>query len=265
MKARWRYVFRVNDFFFEHNIKYNAELCNEKQDVRINALIELEIDSKQLIEDAQTGCIYITLPYDEKKMELYVKEILFQFLERIRFDHGKILINYIIVSYELIPENNDEAILIGDRPYNFTLNFIEAGNEQPFDSNKLINNNYNFDLMIQYNDTKDKESLIDQFNGFFKILENCYSKNIRREEIKKVLDNDELFHLYEQIYCKRTREDFTTFINEISDIRHKCSHLKNNHEFGYLPTDSELEKIVRPKVDELRVLAKYLIETKASI
>ena len=268
MKTVWTFYFKTHGFVFENDYKFKGNvLIKAKRQVdkkiEFDLFIEPEKEKERNIYFDQAGKISITIPFDKDESKKYIDLIIFQVSQKISYDFGNMEIDGGLVTGEQIPETEEEKEMLGDNTCFAEAN-IEILDKLTVSNPKIMNHNKkNIELMSQYNHATKLKSIIEKYTALFKVLENIYSKNVPRERIRSTLNNDDLFEMYREAFIESEtvdRRKYIEFVDKIVDIRHKCSHLKNQHQFGYLPYDKELETEVKPIIEKLQHLIKYVID-----
>ena len=108
---------------------------------------------------------------------------------------------------------------------------VEVKEPAVFDSERLTKEAKSIDigLVSQPNLAKKTINSIDQFLGFFKILESLFPKN--QQKLKDCLKNDsDLYSIYKKTFTlnddKNSKKSFSNFIESIVYARHRCAHWK---------------------------------------
>lgn len=268
MKTEWTFYFKTHGFVFEKNYKFKGTVLIKNKievdkKIEFKLLIEPEKEKERNIYFDQAGKINITIPFDKDESKKYIDLIIFQVSQKISYEFGNMEINGGLVTGEQIPETEREKEILGDNTCFAEAN-IDILDKLPVFNPKIMNHNrQNIELMSQYNHATKLKSIVEKFTALFKVLENIYSKNIPRERIKDTLNNDDLFNIYRNAFIENeivNRRKYKEFVDQIVDIRHKCSHLKKQHQFGYLPYDKELETEVKPIMEKLQYFIKYVID-----
>jgi len=268
MKTEWQFHYKTHGFYFNKEYKFKGKLTPDNEEHRIEEFtFHLRIEINRATEIAtdceQSGKLFITMPFNYDDAKKYIKLVIFNISQQISFQHGNFEILGGLITGESIPETEEEKIILGDKTCFAEVNIEEVSKTTVFNPENIKNGSYNVALLSQFNHANKMDHPIERYNAFFKILEDKYSLNIPREKIAESLKNEELYTYYKEVfneYEKTDKDDFNKFVYEIVDIRHRCSHLKKGHEFGYLPNDEELVTRVNPMSDKLMFLTKYILE-----
>jgi len=272
LKTQWEYRYITEDFLFEKDYKYIgtiesndpaylAEGYPTKFEFRFKIIPS---KNKKVNGSKQSGDFIITVPFEYDKAKNVITTILYNIYQRMTFQYGKLKLLGGLIMGEHIPETDKEKEMIGENKYFAHLSIEEVGRETIFNSKAFQNNLKNpldIGLVSQFNQAVQSKHIINKFIGLFKILEDTYSRNKKGERIKEVLKNDDLFNIYSKIVKNenKTRENFESLIDSIVEARHKCSHLKNNKKYGFLPDDPRLEEEVRPYLNIIEILSFEVI------
>jgi hypothetical protein len=219
------------------------------------------------------GYIYVTLPGSPEESHFLAKEIVYGLKEHIEFFYKDFEISGGMVTAERIPENEEEAMLIGEEKYWAQITVQEVLPGEKFDrrilslfpsSRKLLR------LIRQYNIARKSRTQIDYFLGMFKILESQFHIGNRRAR-EALLRSDVFCRLVLQnIKVRREPGEFVpirddelpNLVNTLVNIRDKCAHLKEQNKFGYAPYDPEVFEEVDPFTGIVEKIARESIMEK---
>lgn len=270
MQSEWEFKFKAFDFIFEKEHKFEGTISEKNsfkplegypETIPIFFRIVPSFEKDDMSGVKCDGSLFIKLPFSQEKAEKVVFYILHQIVERIKFNFGKFEIISGFITGEHIPENEEEKQQIGDKKYFVTMRFQEIIPEPIFDPKSFIKaSSCDIDMLTIYNTAKEAIPPIDKFFGFFKILENRYTSNGKRNSLKNNLENRELFELYKKFINDSSDWNFFKVeMDVLVDIRHKCAHLKNDKKFGYLPTDTRVDTEVNKYLPIVEILSRELI------
>jgi hypothetical protein len=261
MKSEWRFDFETRGFVFEKEHKYKATY-DEPITLDGQLFEDLEFfirispsEKKPPPMVAQIGTLYLTLPKGPAETKAFAYHVAKQIQERITFQSGDFRLKGLFVG-KIITETPEEEEKYGDRLYYMDIHLQEVVPPPSFKSNSLVDiplKPTHISLLSQFNETKNDDSAIRQFLGYFRIIESISHRKGEKQPLKNVLkSNHELRAIYNDIIKD---EDFDGFIDKIVNTRHKCAHLKIDKGFGYTPSDPAIKKDLKPYLNILAELA----------
>lgn len=259
MKSEWQFMFEAKDFVFEKEVKYLVtadELVSlgGRPPEKIEAMVRI-VPSKEAAQGrvAQTGNMFITLPYSQEDTKEFAYHIAGVVTEQISFHSGDFSIHYGGVICKRIAETPEEEKEFGDKLYSIEMRLQEVIPPPSFRSDDISKTVFSPDvqaLISQYNETKKDSSNIRQFLGYFRILESLFHSSNKKIPLKKAfITNEELRTIFDKYSANL---DFEDFVKHIVNVRHKCAHLKMDKGFGYTPADPGVSEDIDPY---LRLLA----------
>lgn len=232
----------------------------------MEALVEILVtpSSEARFDRFPDGNLYITLPGPPEEMEWLAYRLAEDFAALINFTHGPVFkLSLGLVSAERISETPEEEAQLGEGRHWARVTLEEVPKPVPFD-------NSTFDLfpatilsrrlIAQFNEAADDTNPIDQFLGFFKVLETCYAEGRGRLR-DRLYRQKEFFRMIKEKALKvdgETRrplsdDEIRDLIKQMVGIRDKSAHFKED--FGYSPVDPEVAEEVRPFLSLVRGLA----------
>lgn len=278
LKSRFRYAFVSKSISFdgtqELKAKIKGSLTPRKNiadlmpkridmDVRIEIVPSREQDENRFPD----GELYITLP-GAPDDSVFIARILSQGLaEHLSFFYEDFKIAGGMESAERIPENDEEAKVIGDGKYWVQVHLEEVPPPIPFDRRilSLFPFSQEFQRIIQqYNSAKKSKNPVGHFLGMFKVIESHF--HIGKKKARKALLSNNNFCQFMLKNIRRKREtgkstpirgdELPDFVNILINIRDKCAHLREHNEFGYAPYDPEVFEEVKPYSSLIEFLAR---------
>lgn len=273
MKIQWTFRFEYEDLKFERPIKYNVEITKEHAkhfglpEAAFTAELIIKADEAKPEKVKQTGQILLTLPGNYKDTEEMSYDIVHNLAEHITFSQGRISLAS-FVSNEMLPETVEEATALGDKRFGYALSFKETSPQVPFDA-AAIGKVRGHPLVTQFNRADRAGDPIDQFIGFFKILEDLYGANSKKGLKDSFKNSPELVN--SALRLKRgegerqrclSEQEVGNLLGQIVEVRHECAHLKSTIGFGLRYGESRVNEIVEPLLPPLRILAHIAIQTQ---
>jgi hypothetical protein len=278
LKSRFRFFFVSKRILFgeiQHlKAKLKGTLTPRKSSIGLlakqldmNVLIEIEPSITEDPNRFPDGELCITLPGEPDESVFMARILAHSLAEHLFFFYGDFKIAGGMQSAERIPENDEEAKLIGDDKYWVQLNLEEVPPPTKFDRKilSLFPSSLTFQRTIQqYNIAKESKNPIDQFLGMFKVIETQFhiGKKKARETLMKSSNFCNLVR--KNIKLKKatgkvipmSEGELTQFVNTLICIRDKCAHLREHNQFGYAPYDPEVFEEVKPYGDLIESLAR---------
>ena len=176
-------------------------------------------------------------------------------------------------SAERIPENDEEAKIIGEGKYWAQVHLEEVPPPIPFDRRilSLFPFSREFQRIIeQYNSAKKSKNPIDHFLGMFKVIETQF--HIEKKKAREALLKNKDFCQFMLKNIKQKRDtggstpicdhELPNFVNILINIRNRCAHLREHNDFGYAPYDAEVFEEVKPHSDLIEFLARESLMEK---
>lgn len=278
MKTEFEFHFSTYEFFFKKEHKFIAtfnDVNSSDESVDSIDIDEFEfkiIPNEESIhsEETQRGSLFITLPLEPDHAKEKIWYLLHTIIEKINFNNpGKFEVNCAFYMGKRIPENDEEEQTIGDTPYFSEMTIVEYRGEPEFDSTSfasLSSNANDLVLIQQHNHASNIKHSIDKFVSYYKIIEDIFSTDKKISAKKLLLDSEPLKEIYLGAFnVEKTIEDYKEFIENIVSIRHKCSHLKRNSDFGYVLNDERIESEVDAFIGIMDYVTKELILIKDNV
>lgn len=278
MKTEFEFHFSAYKFIFKKEHKFIAtikDIDNSDESLVSIGIDELEFkivpsEENTNTEETQNGSLFITLPLDLDNAQEKIYHLLHTIIEQINFNNpGKFEVNSAYYIGKRIPECDEDELDIGDSPYFAKMSFIEDIGEPEFDPISFANissNNNDLVLIQQHNHASNLKHPIDKFVSYYKIIEDIFSTNKKIAAKELLLDSQPLKEIYLGAFkVEKTNDDYKDFIKNIVNIRHKCSHLKRNSNFGYVLNDKRIESEVDTFIDIMDYVTKELILIKENV
>lgn len=284
MKSRFRYAFVSKSISFDGTQELKgiakgsltprkniADLVPKQIDMDFR--IEI-VPSKEGDEDRfPDGELYITLPGDPDDSVFMARTLSHGLAEHLSFFYEDFKIAGAIESAERIPENDEEAKIIGEDKYWARVQIEEVPPPIPFDRRILSLFPYSREFqrtVEQYNSAKKSKNPIDHFLGMFKVIESQF--RIGKKKARDALLNNKDFCQFVLKNIRRKREtgertairdhELRNFVNILINIRDRCAHLREQNDFGYAPYDAEVFEEVKPHSDLIEYLARESLTEK---
>lgn len=230
-----------------------------EMDVHIEIVPSGEPDGNRFPE----GDVYITLPGDPDNSVFMARTLSHGLAEHLSFFYEDFKLAGGVESAERIPENDEEAKIIGEGKYWAQVHIEEVPSPVPFDRRilSLFPLSQEFRRIIeQYNSAKKANNPIDHFLGMFKVIETQF--HIGKRALSRNKDFCQL--ILKNIRRKRETGESTPirddelahFVDILINIRNKCAHLREHNKFGYAPYDPEVFEEVRPYSGLMELLAR---------
>lgn len=281
MKSKWRFIFETYDFFFEKEHKYRGSIDDrrflkenhiEEKILNFEALIKPDKKKLTNYSGDQTGILFIILPLGVKESKNVAYFLAHSIADKISLDSGRMEFPIHLVDCEQIPENDHEKELIKGQEIYCEFSITEYLGPQPFNSevfNKGTSVEVPLSIVKQFNIAKNSTNIIEKFNGLFKIIENFSPPKSKKQYLKQtILANEQLRDMFFKIFPDSNRnkqERYESFISEIVDMRHECSHLKLYKDFGMAPTDPRVKEKIEPLANQLEILTYNMIKNVSRV
>jgi hypothetical protein len=284
VKSRFSYAFTSKSISFDGTqrlrVKIKGSLTprTNTADVpakQIDMDVRIEIvPSKEGDEDRfPDGELYITLPGDPDDSVFMARTLSHGLAEHLSFFYEDFKIAGGMESAERIPEDDEEAKIIGEDKYWARVQIEEVPPPIPFDRRILSLFPYSREfqrIIEQYNSAKKSKNPIDHFLGMFKVMESQF--HIGKKKARDALLNNKDFCQFVLKNIRRKREtggrtairdhELRNFVNILINIRDRCAHLKEQNDFGYAPYDAEVFEEVKPHSNLIEYLATELLMEK---
>ena len=274
MEVRWQFYFEYEELKFEKPLHYLVPISMVHAEAFGLPLSEFEaevtIEGAEEKHDSvtQLGKIYIQLPGNGGQTEGLAYSLVNSVAQQINFLQGRIKIDYGFVSNELLPETPEEKEEVGDNRFSMTVQLKPVPDRVPFDSSaiKKVTNN---PLLQQFNDASNAQSPIDQFIGFFKILEGFFGGHPIKPSLKNSTALRQLAFEHLEIQdCGAIRRisqaEFEKLVDDLADTRHQCAHLRDSG-FGLTYGDHRVQTQVIPLLAPLKILARETIRERIGL
>ena len=274
MKTRWRFFYECESLLFEEFYTYGAVIS--KDDAKDFGLPEKEFEAVIVIEPTkkndnfkeQIGKISISVPGNVKQTEALAEWLAFTICEQIAFSKGKMKLSGGSISAELLAETKEEEEQIDGKPVTIKINLVQSPPKTAYDDSflgKLISS----PLITQFNEAKNANNPIDNFIGFFKILEDLYGGHPLKATFKKSTELKQiaLNHLVKKennISIPISETQFESLVDALVDTRHECAHLRSSTGFGISYGDSRVQTDVKPLLEPLRIIAYKAVQKHIS-
>lgn len=272
MKTKWQFLFEYEDLSFERKYTYKAEISEQHAEAfglpsqKFDALIEIEPEEVKHELIKQQGKIYITLPGDGEQTKNLAHSLVGGVAHNITFSQGKISVIGAFITSELLPETPEEIEAVGENRFSVFMKVVEVPPKRTFDSSSLQKVTAN-PLLTQFNKAKDANNPVDQFIGFFKILEDLYGAHPIKPALKNSAELREI--AFEHLIITEngqkkaiSQTEFESLIDDLVKIRHECAHLNSSTGFGITYGDSRVTTEVEPLLVPLRILAFEAVRKK---
>ncbi len=281
MKSKWEFVFHTDGFKFSRIYKFVGKMTFTPKTVTTGPAkcVEFEMDivpDKKISQSAmeQTGRLILILagsPEETKEFAFLIAE---NAGEQISFFHGKLTLDTGLVSAERIAESTTEEQLIGDKTFSLMMNVEQVVPLKSFNpvvlsafklSNEII------PALRQYNTAKESISQIDQYLGFFKVLEQLASATSNSRKATVLLgDSEELYEVACRILTvsssdgkrKLSLDDFRSLVKNMVRTRDHCAHLQTRNGTGFVSGDKRVKDELQPLLGLIREFAFELLKTK---
>src|SRR3989338_2060137 len=247
MKTRWEFLFECPNMRFERVHKYEATITSEQAEAfglpvqTFDARIIIEPDKETKRRNIeQTGSLKIVLPGDNKQTRDLAFWLAKKVEQQITFSQGDMNVMYGAVMGEHLPDSPEEADQLGDKPFFAEAHMVEVAPTATFNSSSFQKVT-GHPLVEQFNAAKNAKNPVDQFLGFFKVLEDLYGPASEKVTLATALKNStELLqitqkhlHLTENGRNKDlTENDFFVLVDKLVKTRHQCAHLRSSKGFG---------------------------------
>lgn len=281
MKTEWTFHYGTKGFIFEREVKYKGKLKFLEKGPSLGVPTHLHGKPENMLiyvriaPDAnprnpsveQTGSIFITIPLSYEQAKPIAYKVAYSLAHRITFESGEFSIHGGLVICKSIPETHEEEREIGDKPYCIKMHLEEVVDPPKFNSKAFVEmskSSLDIRLIAQHNMAKSASNPIDKFLNFFKILESQCPPRGKKQTLQDSLEGDKkLFKIFHNTFkfesMDRAWESFSKFIKSIVYSRHRCAHLKENTNFGYVPIDPKIREEVEPFLEALEILTYEMI------
>jgi len=279
MKTCWDFLFECTNIQFERVHKFVATITAKQ--AKAFGISSQAFDARVIIEPVekhhhptskQTGSLKIVLPGDNKETRGLAFWLSKQVEQQITFSQGEMKIIYGAIGGEHQPDTAEEAEQLGDEPYFAEIQMVEVPPTPTFDGLSLQKVS-GHPLIGQFNAAKQAKNPIDQFLGFFKVLEDFYGPTSKKVKLATALKTStELLHLAQahltitenSLNKKLTKDEFTHLVEKLVKTRHECAHLRTSEGFGIAHGNSRVATEVKPLMEPLRGLAYEAIKMRLS-
>jgi hypothetical protein len=212
--------------------------------------------------EVSRGELYIELPGDVEQTKPLAIQLSRSISEQITFSQGRFEIDYALMCCKRIPETEDEAFIVCDRPFWVKVSLQEALEPPVFDPRIFSGSTMTpeaLPLIAQFNDTSQDKNPIRQYLGYFRIIESVYHSPYPNLSLESALAQaDSLRRVYS---CFDRDETYDDVIKRIVKVRHKCAHLKLPRGFGFTPLDPAVDTEVRPLLQLVAAMARSCLPT----
>jgi hypothetical protein len=273
MRTRFEIPFVCEDVRFSMPVHAKVTLHDRRPESGppIDAPVEIEPNWGSQPK-SQDGVLRITLPGEPKGRAETAKWILALLEQHIAFFYAAFRLNGML-SGKRIPETDEEREQIGDRPYWVdVINLVEVGEPEVFDKECLRSFPPSEDTMrslTQFVAAGRARSKIDQFLGYFKVIEVLYYSysGERGKRASDYLQSEELVDVIRSTLRKRdkdgtqralTDEEVEKLVTNLVDIRDRCAHLQQTG-YGFAPYDEGVSQRVEPNTKIVQELAREAI------
>lgn len=277
MQTQFKFHYATYDFIFEKEHRFECEVgdsatpYNSKyglESLKFVFRIKPEKHNNKP-SPAQTGSLLIRIPLSKDPAEEIILHLLHIVVEQINFNNtGKFEVAGGLYTGERIPETEEEKEYVGDKPFFAKLNLVEHVDSPVFNPTKFASQvtqpSMDMVLIKQHNHAAQTSHPIDKFVSYYKIIEDLlYTKS--NSKAKTLLNNSELLKTaYMSAFdITKTNIEYFDFVSKIIDIRHNCSHLKRDSDFGYVINDARIESEVETQLDLMHYITYQLIINNA--
>ncbi len=247
-----------------YEVTLSPPVAVESGAIRVNkalARIVPKVSADQAGE-LSLGELCIELPGDVEQTKPLAIQLSRSISEQITFSQGRFKIDYALMCCKRIPETDDEALIVGDRPFWVNVSLQEALEPPVFDPTIFSGSTMTpetLPLIAQFNDTSQDKSPIRQYLGYFRIIESVHHSPYPNISLESALAQaDDLRRVYS--FFNRD-ETYDNVVKRIVKTRHKCAHLKLPRGFGFTPLDPAVETEVRPLLQLVAALARSCLPT----
>ena len=267
MKAEWIFQFECamkleNEYLYE--VTLSPPVAIESGTIRVNKALARIVPRVSAAQagSASLGELYIELPGDVEQTKALAIQLSRSISEQITFSQGRFIIDYALMCCKRIPETDDEASIVGDRPFWVNVSLQEVLEPPVFDPTIFSGSRMtpeSLPLMAQFNDTSQDKSPIRQYLGYFRIIESVHHSPFPNISLESALAQaDDLRQVYS---CFNRDEGYDDAIKQMINVRHKCAHLKLPRGFGFTPLDPAVETEVRPLLLLVAAMARSCLLT----
>lgn len=266
MKTEWQFPFDVSGFRFDAERRFGAVARRDASSLRDPRDFQFEVricpeNSEPSPGFDQSGFIFIVLPMAGEEANAAAHQLVHMLAEKLSFQWGHFKIHGGFVMSKRIPETPEEETEVGDTPYSLTMHVVEVIDPPVFDVKAFAAASarpMDLRLLAQYNEACREKSVIGQFLGLFRIVENRAISESPKLTLKDAIKASTQLRAMFLESVKGV--EFDTFVDSIVETRHECAHLRLEKNFGYVPIDPRLESEVRPLLFQLQILARSCVE-----
>lgn len=280
MKTRWEFFFECTNIRFERVHKFLATITAEQAEAF--GLSAQAFDARVIIEPTkenprpgieQTGRLNIVLPGSNEQTRDMAFWLCKQVEQQITFSQGSMKVIFGAIIGEHLPDTPEEAKQLGDKPFFAEANMVEVAPTATFNSSsfKKVTGH---PLVEQFNAAKSAKNPVNQFLGFFKVLEDLYGPTSKKATLAAALKSSfELLqitqkhlHITEKGSNKKlTEDDFFELVDKLVKTRHQCAHLRSSKGFGITHGHPRVAAEVEPLIHSIRGLAFEGIQMRLSL
>lgn len=275
VKTRWEFHFAATGFKFARQIAYRVTATDLERDgcpapsFARSFGAALHPDEKPIDERYdQTGKLNLIFDSSPEESKEFAYWAAYELAGRISFEHGNMDILGGLVTWERIPETEHEREEIGNTPFGADLTLEEVMEPPAFDPARV--RAFRTDpemtrLQALFNESKRSRTPVDQYLGFFRVLEYLYAGAGGHKKLDRALVNSPA--LVANLRNVAIRSDgggrlsdaeCSALVRELVRMRHRCAHLKRD--FGIVPIDNAVESQLMPLLPIAADLAKLAID-----
>jgi hypothetical protein len=265
VESRWDFIYTCEGFRFERVHTYKALIPGDKAKNLLghprayDALIKFAPDDVPWDDrKSETGKLSITLPGDHNITEDPAKTLAVVVVQQVNFTSGgDLMLEGGLVTGEHLPETDEEEKALGEMRYFMRASIVEADEAQRFDGSKLAALDPD-PLIGQYLAARRAKNPIDQYLGFFRVLEAVYGGG--RQPILQALSQsaDLLRIAQENIPGVSDQASWDGLAKKLKDLRNECAHLSKTRG-GLTPGDPRIDRELMPLLPVINILAKLSI------
>ncbi|GJL93573.1 hypothetical protein [Hyphococcus sp.] len=273
MRTEWHFYYELQDYAFARERKFRGGPGVTDEGVVQIPEFTLRIipDPKPVFEGpSETGQLHIEMPGDSAETKQKAIFVAVSVSQKIEFDHGSMKVHSAFITGKHIPETDQEKQQVKDSPYFAEARLIEVRPPETLPNNAigaLVANPKTSRLISTFNAARAARSPIDRFTGYFKVIEDIYSKSKSGSILNALKASQELFEIaYGTLRVMRgdqkvqvTRQEFNGILRDIVKARDNCSHLRTDIGLGLAPNDTRVRVEVEPLVPVLEDLARGAI------
>jgi len=272
MQTEFKFLFSTYDFVFEKDYKFEGVIGDENEPFRFGdetGKLKFEVNvvrerSKDRGEATQKGSLIFRVPLHYEEGKEIIFDLVYLVSQQINFNNvGKFEVNTAFYVGERIPETEEEIKEVADKPCFAQMSVIEYIGEPSFNVDQFLGHAFqssmDFELIHQHNHAAQAKHPIDKYLSYYKIMEDIFSSK-EKISAKSLLNNELLKEIYNSAFeTPKDDNDYLEFVSTIVDVRHKCSHLKRNSDFGYVINDKRIEYEVEQYLDLMHYITYQLI------